>query len=168
MSTHVEHLCPPPFAVLFWLIVFSSMMIMISLAVKQMQIHKHLPWQTSWQESVIVFFSRRRRTFLKENALNWRHYQFYSCHPPDVVILSSICFCVVLCMWTHQHQRHPWARLCHTCWVLPKHLLPLILTWAKQVLSVGVFENCILNKMSVDSHSLLYARFVTGQVSQHR
>lgn len=29
-------------------------------------------------------------------------------------------------------------------------------------------ENCILNKMYVDNHSLLCAGFVTGQVSEHR
>lgn len=34
MSTHAEHLCPPPFIVLLCLILFSSEMIMISLAAK--------------------------------------------------------------------------------------------------------------------------------------
>lgn len=66
MSTHAEHLCPPPFAVLLWLIVFSSIMIMIILAVKHMQIHKHLPWQTSWQESVIFFQQKERNIFKRK------------------------------------------------------------------------------------------------------
>lgn len=34
MSTHAEHLCPPPFIVLLCLILFSSEMMMISLAAK--------------------------------------------------------------------------------------------------------------------------------------
>lgn len=118
MSTHAEHLCPPPFIVLVWLILFSSMMIMISLAVKyKCKFTSIFLDKPLGKEASLYSFGRRRGTFLKENALNRRHYQFHFCHPPGFVILSSICLCVVLCMWTHQHQQHSWAWLCHTCWV---------------------------------------------------
>lgn len=108
MSTHAEHFCPPPFVVLMWLILFSSTMIMISLAVKyKCKFTSIFPDKPLGKKASLYFFGRRRGTFLKENTLNRRHYQFHSYHSPDFVILSSICFCVVLCMWTHQHQQHP-------------------------------------------------------------
>lgn len=134
MSTHAEHLCPPPVVVLLWLILFSSMMIMISLAVKyKCKFTSIFPDKPLGKKASLYFSSRRRGTSLKENTLNRRHYQFCFCHPPDFVTLSSICLCVVLlCMWTHQGRQHPKARLCHTCWVSLKQQ-------AEQVLSVGVF-----------------------------
>lgn len=83
-----------------------------------MQICRHLPWQTSWQKKASLYSCcRGGGTLWRENILNCRHYQFLFCHPPDFVILSSICFCEVLCMWTYQRRQHPWARLCHTSWV---------------------------------------------------
>ena len=121
LSTHAEHLCPPPFVVLWWLILFSSMMIMISLAVKyKCKFTGIFPDKPLGKKASLYSRGRGRGAFLKENTLNRRHYQFHFCHPPDFVIVSSICFCVVICMWTHQRQQHPWARLFHTCWVSPR------------------------------------------------
>lgn len=86
MSAHAEHLCPPPIVVLLWLILFSSMMIMISLAVKyKCKFTSVFPDKPLGKKASLYFFSsRRRRTFLKENTLNRRHYQFHFCHPPDL------------------------------------------------------------------------------------
>ena len=115
MITHAEHLCPPPFLVLLRLILFSSMMIMISLAIKyKCKFTSIFPDKTLGKKASLYSVSRRRRAFLKENTLNRRQTNFIFCHPPGFVILSSICLCIVLCMWTHQHQQHPWARLCES------------------------------------------------------
>ena len=109
MSTHAEHLCPPPFIVLLWLILFSSVMIMISLAVKyKCKFTSIFPDKPLGKKSVIMF-SWQKGSNISEKKIHSiaRHYQFHSCHPPGFIILSSICLCVVLCMWTHQHRRHP-------------------------------------------------------------
>lgn len=106
-STHAEHLCPPAVDVLLWFILFSSLMIMISLVVKYKCKFRSLFPDTLGKKPSLYSFSRRRGTFLKENILKRRHYQFHFCHPPDSVILSPICFSAALCMWTHQHQEHP-------------------------------------------------------------
>lgn len=34
-----------------------------------MQIHRHLPWQTSWQESVIIFLRQRERNIFKRKYI---------------------------------------------------------------------------------------------------
>lgn len=130
-----------------------------------MQIHKHLPWQTSWQESVIIFSQQKERNIFKRKYIKSQALpiSFLSsarlCHTLIHLFVRSIIMHV-----DPSSQQHPKARLCRTCWVSLKH-------GAEQVLSVGVFfflENCILSKMSVDNQPLLYAEFVTGQVSQHR
>lgn len=138
---------PPPPASLLWLIVFSSMMIMISLAVEQMQIHKHLPWQTSWRGSVIIFFRQKERHIFKRKYIK----------PQTLPILflssPSLCHALIhLFLWSIMHvdPSTPAAPLgtavSHTYRVFPKHLLPLVLTRAKQALSVCVFKNCIPTK----------------------
>ncbi len=82
MSTHAEHLCPPPYIVLLWLILFSGMMIMISLAVKyKCKFTSILPDKPLGKRASLYSFGRRRGTVLKENTLNRRHYQFHFCHP---------------------------------------------------------------------------------------
>lgn len=162
--------CPPPFAVLLWLILFSSMMIMISLAVKyKCKFRSIFPDKPLGKKASLYSFGRRRGTFFKENILNLRHYQFHFCHPPDFVIPSSICFCVVLCMWTYQHQQHPALdRAVSYLLSLPETPAASHPNMNKTSVEHWCFQNCIPNKMSVDNHSLLYAMFVTGQVSQHR
>lgn len=132
MSTEAEHLCPPPFIVLSPLVLFRRMMIMISLGVKyKCKFTSIFPDKTHGKTALLYSVGRRRGAFLKENTLNHRQTNFIFCHRPGFVILLSICFCVVLCFWTHQHQQHPWARLCES---LQKQPLSLFLTLAKKVL----------------------------------
>lgn len=67
ISTHVEHLCLPPFIVFSCLILFSSEMIMISLAVKyKCKFTSILPEkkkQNCRQESVIIYCRQRNEHF---------------------------------------------------------------------------------------------------------
>lgn len=109
MSTHAEHLCPPPFIVLLWLILFSGMMIMISLAVKyKCKFTSILPDKPLGKRASLYSFGRRRGTFLKENTLNCRHYQFHSCHPPD---FSHTLIHLFLCSIRHVDPSTPAAPL---------------------------------------------------------
>ena len=182
MSTHAEHLCPPPFIVLLWLILFSSVMIMISLAVKyKCKFTSIFPDKPLGKKSVIMF-SWQKGSNISEKKIHSiaRHYQFHSCHPPGFIILSSICLCVVLCMWTHQHRRHPLGTTVSYLLRLPENTCCLLSAHEQNKCRALVFFflfcffktkktttlSCLKNV--VDNQPLLYAGFVTGQVSQHR
>lgn len=120
MTTHVEHLCLPPFIVLLCLILFSSEMIMISLAVKyKCKFTSILPAkkQNCQQESIIIYCRQRSGAFLKENTLNHRQTNFIFLSP------ARLCHTLIhlsLCSIMHVDSSTRAAPLGTSLWNSPK------------------------------------------------